>query len=308
MLSGWRVQGTGLVAVLPSTLAFTAIAEAVVRARAPLALDGWNLTPTPFQLIGVALSIFLGFRNSACYDRWWEGRKLWGSAVNTSRTLARQWLTLLRPARAALTEPPPPDPALTAWQREAVLEGIGFVYALKFRLRTEVELDVAVPFLPPSLLPELRHRNAPSAVLHDLGRHLRVALDRGWIEPVHAPLIDQSLSQLTDVLGACERIKNTPVPLIYTAMTHRIVMLYCLLLPFGILTSVGELTPLVVALVAFCFLGLDEVGNQLEDPFETDPNDLPLATIARAIEIDLLHHLGDTQVPPPLAPVDGVLL
>ena len=292
------VRGTGLAAIAPAIVGYGLFAEAVVRARAPLGLDGWSLTPVPFQLIGVAISIFLGFRNAACYERWWEARKLWGALVNTSRTLTRQWLTLLRTDARNEAQ---------AFQREAVREIAGFAWSLKAHLRTETRNDVAAPFFAADAFAGFRGDVLPAEVLLHMGRRLRDAVDKGWIDPAFVRAFDTSLTQLADILGGCERIKNTPVPLIYTAMTHRIEALYVSLLPFGLLTTTGELTPAVVMFVAFCLRGLDEVGNQLEDPYETDPNDLPLEALARRIEIDAAIALGDPS-PPVMRPIHGVLL
>jgi putative membrane protein len=96
------------------------------------------------------------------------------------------------------------------------------------------------------------------------------------------------------------------VPLSYTILTHRIVGIYCLALPLGIMDIVGPMTPLVDLFIAYAFLGLDSVGTQLEDPFELDPNDLPLNALARTIEIDLLQGIGE-EAPPPVKPVARVL-
>jgi putative membrane protein len=294
------IRGTGLRAMAPTLVGMVLVSTVLVIGHTPLGLDVINLSPLPFQLVGVALSIFLGFRNNACYDRWWEARRLWGQLINTSRSLARQTLTLPRA--------PKEQAELRAWQEAFVLETIGFVYALKSLLRTEVQLDVLRPFFAPEVYEQVvLQRSPPNAVLRHLGDRLAYAVERGWIDNIQRTVLEQSLTTLTDIQGACERIKNTPVPLSYTALTHRIVGLYCFGLPFGIFSTVGPLTPVVVAFVGFSFLGLDVVGTQLEDPFETDPNDLPLSAMARTIEIDLLQLLGK-QAPPPIQAVDGVLL
>jgi putative membrane protein len=133
-------------------------------------------------------------------------------------------------------------------------------------------------------------------------------MDRGLVDRYHLPLLEGTLTDLTDIQGGCERIKNTPVPLSYTELTHRIVAMYVVLLPFGIVNTTELMTPFVVAIVAFCFLGLDAVGTQIEDPFEEDPNDLPLMQISRMIENDLRQRLGETEFPPDIRPERGVLL
>ena len=149
-------------------------------------------------------------------------------------------------------------------------------------------------------MPFARQRTDPE--LH------RDALDKELLHPLHLPVLEGTLTTLTDIQGGCERIKNTPVPLSYTELTHRIVAIYVLLLPLGILSTTGEATPIVVAMVAFCFLGLDAVGTQIEDPFEEDPNDLPLLQISVLIENDLRQRMGATDLRADVTPVDRVLL
>ncbi len=258
-----------------------------------------DLTVLPFTLTGLALSIFLGFRNNACYDRWWEARKLWGRLINTSRSSARQASILMRGDGA--------DALVARW----VDLQVAYVHALRFRLRQQraAHLHELEPFVGPELLEELkRERNVPIGILHRMAELHRDAMDKGMLHAFHLPVLEGTLTTLTDIQGGCERIKNTPVPLSYTELTHRIVALYVMLLPLGILTTTGELTPVVVAMVAFCFLALDAVGSQIEDPFEEDPNDLPLHQISGMIENDLRQRMGHTDLRPDLVPVDRVLL
>jgi putative membrane protein len=110
---------------------------------------------------------------------------------------------------------------------------------------------------------------------------------------------------MTGVAAACERIRGTPIPFSYTLLLHRTAYLYCFLLPFGLVDAIGDLTPLVtLAIVAYTFFGLDALGDEIEEPFGTSDHDLPLDAICRTIEIDLRTALGDTDLPPPLLPVD----
>lgn len=288
----------------PYLLALTSAAAAVTEAMYAFGSPAdFSLTPIPFTLVGVALSIFLGFRTNACYDRWWEARKLWGSLVNTTRSLARETIILVG-RRDGLEQD-----AVRAFHREQVRRIIGLVYALKRQLRSDTPLSVVTAWVPPDEADALQAaRNVPLVVLQQLGERYRDAWRAGWIDDVHYALLEESLTRLTDVQGACERIKNTPVPLSYTLLTHRLVASYCALLPLGIAKDVGHLTPLVVLFVSSALLGLDSVGTQLEDPFERDPNDLPLAAMARTIEINLLELAGETDLPEPLRPVGGILL
>lgn len=256
-----------------------------------------NLTPLPFTLIGLALSIFLGFRNNTSYDRFWEGRKLWGQLVNTSRTFTRQVFTLIvdSPQRDEL-------------RRELVHAMVGYVHVLRLHLREGDPLPELTRWLPLEQAESVAlARNRPIALLHLLGMRLRELYDQGLIHAQHLPLLEGSLTTLTDVQGACERIRATPIPASYTVLMHRIVMLYCLGLPFGIVSTVGVGTPIVALIVAYAFYGLDAVGHEIEDPFGLDPNDLPLDAISRMIEVDLRQRLGERDLPPLLEPIDGVL-
>jgi putative membrane protein len=120
------------------------------------------------------------------------------------------------------------------------------------------------------------------------------------------PVLEASLTTLTDIQGACERIKSTPIPYSYTVLLHRIVAVYCTLLPFGLMDSIKWATPAVVLAISYCFFGLDAIGDELEQPFGVDINDLPLKAISRTIERNLRERLGE-KVPPPVAPARGVL-
>ncbi|MCK6520785.1 hypothetical protein L6R49_05010 [Myxococcota bacterium] len=264
-------------------------------------LGRFSLTLTPFTLVGLALSIFLGFRNNACYDRWWEARRLWGGLINTTRSLARQMLTLPKAPEADAE-------ALRALQERFVYGVIAFAISLKLHLRAEGSFTDLQTLLPrPVWESLLQERNAPNAVTYWLSSQVQEAAAQGWLHPIHQDALERGITELTNIQGGCERIKNTPVPLTYTVLTHQIVLLYCLSLPLGIMSTVGEMTPFVVLIVSFAFLGLDEVGTQIEDPFETDANDLPLDALCRVIEVNLRQRLGETNLPPDAKPVKGVL-
>ncbi|MEZ4318958.1 MAG: bestrophin family ion channel [Myxococcota bacterium] len=287
-------RGSAISGVWPYLL-FLAVYAATITWLYPV--DGFesSLTLAPFTLIGLALSIFLGFRNNACYDRWWEARKLWGALINQTRSFARQSCTLLAAEHAV--------------QREFVMHTIAFTHALRLHLRQQIDrLDELKAFLPDAEVEVLKQqRNVPNAILHTMGERVRDMWKAGHIDTLHVPIFEGSLETFSNIQGGCERIKNTPVPIAYTMLTHRIVGVYCLALPFGVIDTVGVFTPVVVVLVSFAFLGLDGVGSQIEDPFEEDPNDLPLLALSRTIEIDLKQRIGEAELPDPVPVVDGIL-
>jgi len=264
----------------------------------------FSLKTAPFVMIGMPLGIFLGFRNNTAYDRFWEARKLWGSLVNTSRSLTRQVLTLVGPldAEGATLE------EVRAFRERYVHTVIVYVHALRMHLRGE---DPHPPtehrLVTDALERAAAEPNVPLAILQELGELLREARHKRWIDPYHVPILEQSLASFTDIQGACERIKNTPIPYSYTVLMHRIVAGYCALLPFGLAEDIGWATPIVVLCISYTFFGLDAIGDEIEDPFGLDKNDLPLKSIARKIEIDCRRLMGDAFVPKPVQPKRGIL-
>lgn len=252
----------------------------------------------PFALIGIALSIFLSFRNSACYDRWWEGRKIWGELVYTARQLARQTLLLEDPGR----------PRDMASRRRLLSLAICFAHALVIQLRGSGDRERVLAHLPEDLVAEYAaSRNPPDALLRAMGRELALLQQRGSISDVIYASMDRSLASLGAVQAGCERIRNTPVPFAYTLLLHRTAYLFCFTMPLGFINALGWATPLAAAMIAYAFFGLDALGDELEEPFGLSPNDLPIATLAEIIEINLREALGDTDLPPLPEPVDYVL-
>ena len=116
------------------------------------------------------------------------------------------------------------------------------------------------------------------------------------------------MTEMLAVQGGCERIKSTPLPFTYNVLIHRIVAVYCLSMPLGLIESTGWMTPVAVCLISYALFGLDAIGDEVEQPFELDDNDLPLDGISRTIEINLLEMIGAEDIPEPLQPVKGLLL
>ncbi|MDI1449214.1 bestrophin family ion channel [Polyangium sp. 6x1] len=262
-------------------------------------------SPTPFSIVGVALAILLGFRNNASYDRWWEGRKLWGGLVNASRALARQTTTLFEPGIAEPTSGEAPgDAALAAaLKREILYRQIAYVHALRAVLRQQNALEGLAPLLSAEELSALVHqKNVPVALMQTNGERVAFARRAGLLSEERLGRIDATLVDLVALQGGCERIKNTPIPAGYRVFAHRSVRAYCYILPFGLVEHLGALTTVVVMAVTLMFLVLDTIGRFLEDPFTTGPNALPLMSITRNIEINLRQALGESDLPPAITP------
>ncbi|MFN7132066.1 MAG: bestrophin family protein, partial [Myxococcales bacterium] len=259
---------------LRTQLGLTLVSSLVVTALHGAGFASVAIPVTPLTIVGAAISIFLAFRNSAAYDRYWEGRKLWGALVNWSRSFAREALALVGAAAGAGREPP----ELLEWRRAMVLRIVAFANALRCHLRGQPPLPELKPFLSETELATLAGaRNVPSALVHGMGEALQEALARGWIGEVLAAQLDSALCELSNIQGGCERIRNTPLPRAYTFFTRRIVQAYCVLLPFALVGQLWPATALVVLPVAFTFLVLERVGQLLENPFGLMHNDLPLS-------------------------------
>lgn len=254
-----------------------------------------TLTPIPFSLIGLALAIFLGFRNNATYDRWWEARKLWGELLIRARSLTRQWLCHVTPADEDQ-------------HRRQVYRLIAFTHALKHALRGEGP-DHTGDFLNEDERTGcVAAANPPDAILRRVGAELAAAVTGGRVNPMLAAAIENNLDGLAAVQAGCERIRTTPLPFAYTLLLHRTAYLYCLMLPFGLVDSIGYATPVVVGLISYTFFGLDALGDELEEPFGTQVNALALDTLCRRAEIDLRSALGEQDLPEMPKPVDFCLM
>lgn len=296
--------------VLPNiwfrTIIVTAVSIAVTIVYEEVPQLHYTLTPIPFTLVGLPLGIFLGFRNNTAYDRFWEARKLWGQLVNTSRSLTRQILTLVEPQPDAAVGPETAA-AVRAFETRFVHLVVAYAQALRHHLRDTPPFETLVPVVGEPEVARLRGQdNVPYALIQRMGELLVEARRNRWIHTFHVPTLEASLVSLTDIQGACERIKSTPIPYSYTVLMHRIVAFYCVLLPFGLMESIKWATPFVVLAISYCFFGLDAIGDELEQPFGLDINDLPLDGISRTIERNLRERLGEP-LPPPLAPERGVV-
>ena len=150
--------------------------------------------------------------------------------------------------------------------------------------------------------------NVPDAILTLVGQECSKLVQRDIVTEWRYTLLEARLVSLSGVQAACERINTTPLPFAYTLLLHRTAYLFCLLLPFGLAGLLGWATPLLSAVVSYTFFGLDALGDELEDPFGFDVNDLPLTALVRTVERDLLAALGETDLPPALQPVDFLLV
>jgi putative membrane protein len=279
-------RGSMVRQILTQQLFTVALACAVVWAHGNLYHWKVTLTASPFSLMGVSLAIFLGFRINASYDRWWEARKWWGAILVDTRNLARHALTLTTPGCDS---------------RPFVLGLIAFAAASRNQLREQPALTGLAALLPPEQMTRLgQARLVPLAIGLWLGEQMRGWREAGQLQPDLALKMEQTLDQLLAALGACERIANTPLPFTYSVILHRSAYFYCMLLPFGLVDSIGLMTPLVVAFLSYTFFALEALSDEIEQPFGQMPNDLALDAMVVGVEISLRDLMGE---PAPAAPL-----
>ena len=268
-----------------------------------------DLTPVPFSLISLALGVFLGFRNNTSYDRYWEGRRLWGRLVNDARSMARLTLNLIAHDASSASRASAEQTRLL--QQAIVYRVVAFAHALRLHLRNQLADVVDLqPLLDAEELGAMRvQRNVPMYIAQRISGLIAQARRLGVLRHRDVHLLEDLLTDLIDVQGGCERIRATPIPWSYTVLMHSIVAAYCFALPFGLVSTTHLLTPVVVLLIAYAFLGLDAVGDELEQPFGLEDNDLPLGSISRMIEVNLRQLLGETDLPAlPDPDAQGILL
>lgn len=226
----------------------------------------------------IVLSLLLVFRTNTAYDRFWEGRVMWGTLVNTSRNLARTiWI--------AVAEKEPKD----RQEKIAALRLlVAFAIATKLHLRSESVNEELKALMPQECFIKLKKmNNPPLEVAFLLGDYLQKQFEKGYLNPYELSSLFRRLDQLVDVLGACERIRKTPIPLAYAIHLKQLILIYCFTLPFQLVDEFFWWTALIVGLISFTIFGIEEIGIEIEDPFGHDPNDLPLDQICQTMKINI---------------------
>ncbi len=242
-----------------------------------------HLNPTIFTLIGLALAIFMGFCNSASYDRFWEGRKLWGLLVIETRSLTRQILSYI--------------PNVSKEEKQKIIKLISaFCWALNYQLRDKSGTGNLPQLLSPEQLEQINGKKfIPSIILGFIADWLHEQHQKGNIDTIILTQIDDQLNQFSNISGGCERIYNTPLPFAYSVLLHRTVYLYCFWLPFGLVDTLGWMMPLIVLLISYTFIALDAIIQEIGEPFGEEENDLALNSICRTIEFSIFEQAEITQ-------------
>lgn len=245
-----------------------------------------ELPVLPLQVIGAALGIFVSFRTNSAYDRWWEGRKLWGKLINVSRMWATQAVMYVGPADEERA-------------KRMVHRHVAYVHALRRLLRQQDPFEDehfmrALPDDPDSLQGQ---SNLTHALLHLQMQDVIELEAAGGLSEFRTQSLDGSIMTLLDVQGGCERIKKTPFPRGYGFIAERLVVAYALLLPFALVHTLGWMAIPANVLVCLSFALISEAGRVLEDPFSLFWNGLPLTNMSLTIERNVRERIGDRELP-----------
>ncbi|NVB40501.1 hypothetical protein G6O69_21855 [Pseudenhygromyxa sp. WMMC2535] len=304
----------------PSLLYFTGLSIAVYFLHHEFDLRTLSLPFNAVATLSTALAIYLGFKANQAYDRWWEGRKIWGLLVNYSRAFSREILTFAQPTEAAELN------ALRSWQQHMLRRHIAFVHGLRVFLRKpngfvdrreellkpENSYEDMADFLDPAEYEAVTSmKNPPNHILTLQGEELVAAKHNGWLSDYRFVQLSQTLTEFNNHQGMAERIKNTPLPRPYSFYSRVFVYLHGTLVPFAFIEDLTWLNIPLSLTINFVFLTLDLVGHYTEDPFENRIADVPLTAIALTIE-ENIKEMAQIKLPahplpqkPP--PVEGVV-
>lgn len=274
----FQLRGSVVLAILPRVLLCGGFGVLV----SILYQLGWPLSwPIESGIVpSIVLGLLLVFRTNTAYERFWEGRKLWGSLVNTVRNLARQiWV--------AVDEHQPED---RRDKEETLLLLSAFAIATKLHLRQAPINHELKSVLSPERLEHLQHmNNPPLEVAFWIADYLQHQRDRDCLNTYQLTAMLHLLDLMVDALGGCERILKTPIPFAYSIHLKQLLLIYCLSLPFPMVGDLQAWTGIVVALVSFTVFGIEEIGIEIENPFGLDANDLPLDDICNTMQ----HNIQD---------------
>lgn len=276
-----------------------------------------HLSFTAISAMSTALAIFLGFKTSNAYDRWWEARQIWGGLVNYSRAWTRQVITMIIPAK------PDQVQEVKDFHHRLVYRHMAFVHALRVFLRKkhsynklgQVEIyeepneySDTLAFLPPAEYELFIHKlNPPNFLLELQGEDLRMAYNQGWLSDYRFVKLEETLTEFNNIQGRSERIKNTPFPRQYSFFSRVFVFLHASLLPFVFVEELGWASIPISVLISFVFYCLDLIGERSEDPFENRLEDVPLTALSLTIESNLKEQIGDPQLPVKREPNNGIV-
>ena len=304
------------------------IVQRTIRLKWILQIEGWNILfflvygsavcvldsyfehlafpVSEVSVLGIVVAILLGFRNNEAYNRYWEARTAWSDLMNASRNFVSQVMGYIQPPIEQGQE----LQNASGIHTELIYRQLAFLNALRLQLRQEETWEELQPFLSDTEFKKLNTvANRATLLNHWQSMRLRELYKSGWIEQeayVYGLMV--TIKEFFAAQGRCERIKSTPLPRQYGFFSKAFVWIFVLLLPLGLVQHLGWGALPIYVILATIFTITELIGSRTEEPFERKLEDVPMSSICRKIEIDLRQQLGESSIPPPLEPKDGVLM
>lgn len=224
------------------------------------------------SILGFVLSMLLVFRTNTAYDRWWEGRRIWGSVVNNSRNLALKLSTFIS------------NPSDKEELKQLI---VNYNYSFKNHLRNKYIQEEFTPTHQMTLAAFSEASHKPNFIAKELYQKIQHLYQEKSISNEHLLILNEELKSFTDNCGACERIKNTPIPYSYSIFLKKMIFLYVITLPLFFGDEYGYTTVPITMIVLYVFASIELIAEEIEDPFGEDDNDLPLDDICQRIKTNL---------------------
>jgi putative membrane protein len=266
--------------LLPAIIVLAIYSAILCYIDVELQLIKFRSTTVLHSLLGFVLSLLLVFRTNTAYERWWEGRKLWGELVNSSRNFMLKMNAFI-----------PEDDTQLKHNFRILISN--FAFALKEHLRNGLKPELLEEHPNLSLKKLSEYKHAPNIIAKQIFIEIQNLQKQNLINDEKLIVLNNELSSLTNVAGACERIKSTPIPYSYITFIKRVILIYTITLPIGLVDDFKWATIPMVLFVFYAFAGLELIAEEIEDPFGKEDNDLPTDDIAYRIKENLKEILKD---------------
>ncbi|MEO7992148.1 MAG: bestrophin family ion channel [Chryseolinea sp.] len=258
-----------------------------------------QIPPALPTLMGTAIAFFIGFNNNQAYDRWWEARAIWGELVNNSREWARSMVAYCSVSSDGTVE------SVKQYQKKMIFRHVAFLYALQSSLRKSDGREYE-KFLTPEESSSIRaFANVPNAILDIQSQELQKMSSEKMIDSFRFYAMANLIASFGDGMGKSERINNTVFPTVYVYFTKLFIWIFVILLTMSISATVGLWSIFFGWVIGFVYHTTHANGMSIMNPFENAAPGVPITSITRTIEINLLQTLGEKEVPEPIKPVDG---
>ena len=277
---------------------YTVYVVVVYMAYAYLGIKELDIKMSIATVLGFSVALLLGFRTASAYERWWEARKIWGAIVNDSRTLIRQAIGFTSI-----------DPVLSEVKQLAKYQIVWCITLSNILRKLNPFIGIGDYLTPQEKKMLNTKNNVPNEILKLMEMLLAQLKKDGKLGAYEMVSMDQTIKNLCDAMGKCERIKNTVFPVHYRTFTHTGIMIFAGMLPYGMLFSTGPFVVVICLIVMFFFLMIETIAFYLQDPFQNRASDIPMSALSRTIEINLLELINEENIPQGLKPDDaGVLM